>query len=136
MNIISFIKPKNEVILLYDDMTVEETLEIMEKYRFSTIPIITRDGSYVGTLSEGDLLWEIKNIDCYQIDKARTRLISKVKRLRDYGAINYNSSINMLIAKAADENFVPIVDDSNQFIGIVTRKTLLNYFFEHNFIVL
>ena len=136
MNIISFIKPKNEVILLYDDMTVEETLEIMEKYRFTTIPIISRDGSYVGTLSEGDLLWEIKNIDCYQIDKTRGRQVTQVKRLRDYEAINYNSTINLLIAKAADENFVPVVDDSNQFIGIVTRKTLLNYFFEHNFIVL
>jgi CBS domain-containing protein len=136
MNIISFIKPKNEVVLLYDDMTVEETIEIMEKHRFATIPILSRDGSYVGTLSEGDLLWEIKNIDCYQIEKTRSRLVSQVKRLRDYGAINYNSSINMLIAKAADENFVPIVDDSNQFIGIITRKTLLNYFFEHNFIVL
>jgi CBS domain-containing protein len=136
MNIISFIKPKNEVVLLYDDMTVEETIEIMEKHRFATIPILSREGTYVGTLSEGDLLWEIKNIDCYQIDKTRNRLVSQVKRLRDYGAINYNSTINMLIAKAADENFVPIVDDSNQFIGIVTRKTLLNYFFEHNFIVL
>jgi len=136
MNIISFIKPKNEVVFLYDDMTVEETIEIMEKHRFATIPILSREGNYVGTLSEGDLLWEIKNIDCYQIEKTRSRVVSQVKRLRDYVAINYNSTINMLIAKAADENFVPIVDDSNQFIGIVTRKTLLNYFFEHNFIVL
>jgi CBS domain-containing protein len=41
-----------------------------------------------------------------------------------------------LIANAAEENFVPVVDENDHFMGIITRKTLLNYFFEHNFIVL
>jgi len=136
MNILSFIKPKSEVIHLYDDYTVKESLDVMEKHRFTTIPIINRAGNYVGTLSEGDLLWDIKKTEGFKFEETANRLVSSVKRLRDYQAINVNGNITELIVKAADENFVPVIDDSEMFIGIVTRKTLLNYFFDHNFIVL
>ncbi|MFR6583480.1 MAG: CBS domain-containing protein [Ruminococcus sp.] len=30
----------------------------MEHRKFSCIPILNPDGKYVGTISEGDLLWE------------------------------------------------------------------------------
>jgi CBS domain-containing protein len=136
MNILAFLKPKNEVIYLYDDYSVHESLELMEKNRFTTIPIISREGQYVGTLSEGDLLWYIKNTHDFKFDCTKDCVVSAVKRLRDYQAINVNGNMTELIGKAADENFVPVVDDSDLFIGIVTRKTLLNYFFEHKFIVL
>ena len=55
MNILFFLRPKNEVAYLYDDFSLRQTLEKMEYYKYSAIPIIDKKGCYVGTLTEGDL---------------------------------------------------------------------------------
>ena len=136
MDISAFVKPKNEVIYVFEDQSIHEALEVMEKSRYTSIPIINRDGKYVGTLTEGDLLWEIKNVAQFNIKKAEKIMVGKMHRLRDYESIHVSENIDQLIIKASNENFVPVIDDYGLFIGIVTRKTLLDYFFEHNFIVL
>lgn len=38
-----------------------EALEQLEQHHYTAIPIIDNEGKYVGTLSEGDLLWKLKN---------------------------------------------------------------------------
>lgn len=136
MDISAFLKPMNEVILIYDDQSIHDALETMEKSRYTSIPIISRDGRYVGTLTEGDLLWEIKNTTQFNIKKAEKILVGQMHRLRDYESIHISENIDQLIIKASNENFVPVINDAGLFVGIVTRKTLLDYFFEHNFIVL
>ncbi|MEG1742255.1 MAG: CBS domain-containing protein, partial [Acetivibrio sp.] len=57
MNILFFLKPKVEVAYLYDDYTIRQALETMEHHRYSSIPLLNRNGKYVGTITEGDLLW-------------------------------------------------------------------------------
>jgi CBS domain-containing protein len=136
MKIHAFVKPKEEVDFIYDDNTISEVLTKMEIHRYTSIPIINREGSYVGTLTEGDLLWHIKKTPHFDLNKVEKMKVSSVKRQRDYEAIHIEANIDELIIKASNENFVPVLNDQNLFIGIVTRKTLLNYFFEHNFIVL
>ncbi|MFA7010637.1 MAG: CBS domain-containing protein [Bacilli bacterium] len=136
MKILSFIKPKSEVVFVYHDDTVKDALAKLEKTRFSSIPILNREGYYVGTLAEGDLLWGIKEINKFNVDQTDHLLISDFKRHRDYLTINIDANMDELISKAMNENFVPVVDSHNLFIGIVTRKSIINYFLEHNFIVL
>ena len=60
-NILFFLKPKVEIAYIYDYHTVRQALEIMEHHKYSSIPILSRDGKYVGSITEGDLLWGIKN---------------------------------------------------------------------------
>jgi len=135
MNIVSFMKPINEVILAHIEDTTAVPFVLFEKYRFTSIPLIDKDGKYVGTLSEGDLLFELAGLDFYEVSPENILLVD-TPRHRDYQAVNINSTIIELISKASDENFVPIVNDDGILLGIVTRKTLLDYFFEHNFIIL
>ena len=60
MNIMFFLKPKSEVAHIYDDDTVRQVLERMEYHRYSCIPMLNRQGKYVGSITEGDLLWWLK----------------------------------------------------------------------------
>lgn len=53
MNIAYFLLPKNRVAYLYDDCTFRQGLEKMRHHGYTAIPVITRDGQYVGTVSEG-----------------------------------------------------------------------------------
>lgn len=59
MNIAYFLLPKSRIAYLYDDFTIRQGLEKMRNRGYTAIPIITRDGRYVGTVSEGDFLWRL-----------------------------------------------------------------------------
>jgi CBS domain-containing protein len=137
MNILSFMKPAHEVILLHSDETLKVALERMTKHRFTSIPIIDREHHYVGTLTEGDILQYILNHqECFSGDDMDKVFVKDIKRLRDYETVGVNATLTLLLSVAKNENFVPILDQNDKFIGIVTRKSLIEYFFTHNFMVL
>lgn len=137
MNILSFMKPAHEVILLYSDESLKVALDRMTQHRFTSIPIVDREHHYVGTLTEGDILqFVIKNQDCFDGDYMTKILVKDIKRLRDYETVGVNATLTLLLSVAKNENFVPVLDQNEKFIGIVTRKSLIEYFFTHNFMVL
>ena len=41
--------------------------------------------------------------------------------------------IEELLMRAMNQNFIPVVDDRNLFIGIVTRKDVIKHFYERTF---
>ena len=63
MNILFFLTPKSDIAYIFENETLRQTLEKMEHRKFSCIPILNPDGKYVGTISEGDLLWGMKNLN-------------------------------------------------------------------------
>ena len=67
MNILFFLIPKSEVAYIFEDETLRQTLEKMEHRKYSCIPILTMDGKYLGTISEGDLLWGMRRADIHDI---------------------------------------------------------------------
>ena len=137
MNIAFFTIPKVEVKYLYSDMTVRQALEKMHNSGFSAIPVLDRDGHYVGTLSEGDLLWCIVKGEggephTLAIEYLETISLKDVKYNRLNTPVPITASIEDLIMRAMQTNFVPIVDDRNLFIGIVTRRAIIKHFYDKN----
>ena len=59
MNILYLLRIKSDVSYVYDNNTLRQGLERMKLKGYTAIPVITRDGDYVGTVSEGDFLWHI-----------------------------------------------------------------------------
>ena len=57
MNLLFFLTPKATCCYLYADYTLRQAMERMEHSGYSALPILTREGTYCGTLTEGDLLW-------------------------------------------------------------------------------
>ena len=53
--------------------------------------------------------------------------ILDVERKRDNEAVNISVSMDELVNKITNQNFVPVVDDHNVFIGIITRKDVILY---------
>lgn len=130
MNILLFLTPKNNVAYIYDDFTLRQTLEKMERNRFSAVPIISRDGKYIGTITEGDLLWEIKNKYALNFKDSENLPVVDVPRRMDNMPVSAETEIEDLISKALNQNFVPVTDDRGIFIGLVTRKDVMRYFME------
>lgn len=127
MNILFFLKPKSEIAFIHKEDTLRQAIEKMEYHKYSSIPMINIDGKYVGSITEGDLLWGIKNKYNLNLKEAELIPITEIDRRTDYQAVNINADIEDLVEKAMDQNFVPVIDDQGNFIGIITRKDIIGY---------
>lgn len=130
MNILFFLKPKSEVAYVYDYGTLRQVLETMEFHKYACIPMLNRSGEYVGTITEGDLLWGIKKYTDLNIKKAENIFIRDFPRKVDYAPMSIDSDMEDIIKKSMDQNFVPVVDDQRKFIGIVTRRSIIEYCYD------
>ena len=130
MNILFFLKPKSEVAYIYDYHTLRQAMEIMEYHKYSSVPVITKDGKYAGTMTEGDLLWGLKGLDLLNLKEAETVPVTRIKRRMDYRPVRADENIEDLIGRAMEQNFIPVVDDQGNFIGIITRKDIIGFCYE------
>lgn len=134
MNIAYFLLPKNRVAYLYDDYTFRQGVEKMRHHGYTAIPVISRDGKYVGTVSEGDFLWRLVSDErdsrtCSMKDLEQLR-VRDLLRETQYLPVRITVSMEELLSSAMNQNFIPVVDDTGSFIGIVTRKDIIRYFAE------
>lgn len=127
MNILFFLTPKIDVIYLQDNFTIRQALEKMEYHRYTSIPVLNKKGEYVGTLTEGDILWALKGMGTYDLRTAEQICIMDIPRKANYKSVRADTDIQDLLQAAATQNFVPVIDDKNSFIGIVTRTAILQY---------
>lgn len=131
MNAAYFLTPKSDVACLYADATLRQGMEKMRSSGFTAIPVIRRDGVYVGALREGDLLWQLIG-DGYELtartlrDLESTRIESILKPGL-FPAARITAPMSRIVELAMGQNFVPIVDDDDRFIGIVTRTHVMEY---------
>ena len=132
-NILFFLTPKALCAYLYDDYTIRQALEKMETAGYATLPILNRRGEYRGTLSEGDVLWAMKNMCYMDMRQAEARRIMELERRRDYIPVRVTTDMHDLIERASAQNFVPVVDDKDTFIGIITRSAIIRYCSERLF---
>lgn len=129
MNLLFLLTPKQDVLYIYEDFTLRQTLEKWANQRYATIPVLRRNGEYLGTMTEGDLLWGIKNTHGLDLDASEDIPVSSIARRRDYKAVPVTTGMEELFTAVLDQNFVPVVDDRNVFIGIVRRTSVLQYIF-------
>lgn len=132
MNIAFLLTPKAELAYLYNDFSIRQALEKMNYHKYSAVPVINRDGKYCGTISEGDFLWflvEGENGDIRKIDIKSVEhiAISDIVKQDKNPAVRITATADELLERATNQNFIPVTDDSGSFIGIVTRKKIIDY---------
>ena len=130
MNVLFFLKPKGELAYLYEDHTLRQGIEKLERSGFTAIPVIRRSGEYIGTITEGDILWTLKNKFSLDLKMAEDVPIRTVKRRMRFDPISIDSNMEDLVSKARNQNFVPVIDDKKIFIGIVTRKDIIDFCYQ------
>lgn len=132
MNILFLLRIKNDVKYIYDDNTLRQGLEKMKGHGYTAIPVITREGDYVGTISEGDFLWHIIKYGRGSLKDQEEYSVKDIIRKDYMRPVKVSATAEELVDSAMNQNFVPVVDDRNKFIGIVTRRDIIKYFIEKN----
>ena len=127
MNILFFLTPKHDVDFIYDDYTLRQAVEKLEYHGYTAVPMLDREGRYAGTLSEGDILRYIKEHHNLDLKSAESIPVSQIPQSRFFTAVSATSLMENLIDVACSQNFVPVVDDSDKFIGIITRRDIIRH---------
>lgn len=128
MNVAFFLVSKSETIYLSPRNTMRQALEKMEHHRYTAIPLIDNTGKYVGTITEGDLLWKLKNTPGLCFENTEKVMLKDVPQRVYNKPVKITSSIEDLISLTIMQNFVPVVDDGGIFIGIIRRSDIIEHF--------
>lgn len=128
MNIPLLLKPKGLISYINENSTVRQGVEKMKFHGYAALPVINDEGEYTGTVTEGDFLWHFLNTK-NDAAPAKKYLIKDIMKKRNT-PVNINASVDELLNLVLDQNFVPVTDDRGVFIGIVTRRDIINTFCE------
>ena len=127
-NIFVFLKPKDQISYFYSNLSIQDGLDYLAKHSYTIMPVINGQGHYIGSISEGDFLWHtLKNTPPYT-----KQTLESIVRKDFVPACDINVSTEQLFKQSLKQNYVPIVDDRNIFIGIVTRQSILHYLIQHS----
>lgn len=130
MNVFQLLLTKNETMYLEEHMTVSTAMDQLRASGYTAVPVIREDGTYAGTVSEGDFLWAF--LDGKDEDaKGQAMPLQTIVRTDRNPAVKIDIDLAQLFSEALNQNFVPVVDDRNMFIGIVTRKQVISFFMNH-----
>ena len=124
-NVLLLLTPKKEVACLDEKMNARQAIEKMRAHGYRIIPLISKNGEYLGTISEGDILWYIINEKCFELEELETIQIKELIRNDYVTPVKVDADINELVDKIVNHNFVPVIDDRNVLMGIVTRSRVL-----------
>ncbi len=127
MKVAFFLIPKSEVVYLTPKTTMRQALERMERQSFAAVPLVDEQGCYAGTVTEGDLLWKLKNTPGLDINGMEKILLKDITFHSVNKPVRIDSRIVDLLTLASSQNFVPVVDDQGIFIGIVRRREIIEY---------
>ncbi len=125
MNVISLLTPKAQVAFLYDDFTIRQGLEKLRVHGYTAIPVLNREGLYVGTISEGDFLWGILDRENNSMRAQEKVRLNGILRPQFNPAVRIDVTMEELLERSMQQSFIPVVDDRGAFIGIVTRQTII-----------
>ena len=124
MNVLSLLRAKSTVAYILDTCTVRQGLEKLRTRGYTAIPVIREDGSYAGSISEGDFLWHILETDD-DIVAQESYKVSHLLRRSWNPAARIDITLDELLDRIEMQNFIPVVDYRNLFIGIITRQDVI-----------
>jgi len=132
MNMLMLLRPKSEVAYVFHDNTVRQGLEKMRSHGYAAIPVLDYEGGYVGTVSEGDFLWHLLQCEKSELKEQEEYIITDIIKKSRNLPVTIDETMDGLLLRVMDQNFVPVVDDRMRFMGIITRRDVMKYFYDIN----
>lgn len=129
-NIIFLITVKSSVAYINSRSTLRQALERMRHHGYTALPVVMDDGTYIGTVSEGDFLWHTLEEKRNTMREQENYLVSDIIRPGWNPAVRISTTLEELLLRVMNQNFVPVVDDREKFVGIITRKSVISYYHE------
>lgn len=131
MNAFRLMLSKEKVQYLYSNHNLADALELFIKGSFSAVPVVREDGTYLGTVCDKDFLCCCERGTTGQGSMEQLEVKDIIRK--DWNpAINVYTDVDEVLLMSMNQNFLPVVDDDNMFIGIITRRAIISFLSENN----
>ncbi len=126
MNIAFLLVPKSRVTYLTEGTGFRRGMEKLRRCGYHSIPVVARDGRYLGCLTEGDCLWNLLGMGSLNAHALDRVMIEDIIATR-VPAVPVTATVDEILPQVLTmtQKFVPVVDDRQSFVGIVTRRRVL-----------
>ncbi|AXQ78119.1 CBS domain-containing protein [Streptococcus chenjunshii] len=119
----SYLIPADELAIFIDTHNADHVMLLLVNNGYARVPVITKDKNYVGTISIADIMAYQAEQQLTEAELAQTDIAYMVNTRID--TISDHSDLTEIMHKLVDNPFLPVVDNSDVFAGIITRKSIL-----------
>ncbi|MER0123277.1 cyclic-di-AMP-binding protein CbpB [Streptococcus sp. ZJ93] len=118
----TFLTPANKLAVIIDTHNIDHAKLLLSHMTYSRVPVVTEDNQFVGTIglreivkyqSENELTDEQLHMDISLIVK------------KDVATVGVSYHLEEVMRKLVDQAFLPVVGEQGEFLGIITRKSIL-----------
>jgi CBS domain-containing protein len=128
-----YIIPKEKVVVVDPDWSLHRALLVLTRKSTSSVPVINQEGQVEGLISKTNILDFL-----FAISKDQEIDFSELKHYpvkeamdRNHGGILANSIFSFAFEVLIHRPYVPIIDIKNRFLGILTRKVMMEKVIEY-----
>ena len=127
INIAQIMLPKVSTVHICENATVRQGMEVFQRYGYTGIPVVSEDGKYLGSITEGDFWRHMCRIG------TTDKLAQENYRIRDVfrpdfcEPLSIEADAKSVVDIALKQNFIPIIDGRGYLSGMVTRQILIKY---------
>lgn len=121
---LDFMIPADNVANVIDQHTLSTGLLILTQSNYTMIPVLSAESKLMGVISMSMIIKAVMTVDAIEmerLDELKVRDVMLCQPVRVQANCNLAEVLNYLI----DQNFVCVVDGDNRFLGIITRKNLM-----------
>ncbi len=126
MNPAMLLLHKSQVDYLVSDCTLRQALEKFKAHGFTAVPLISREGEYLGTIRDKDFLTYILTCGTSDLKLMEDVPVLKILPQGFNPPVQIDTDMETVFKRVMEQNFVPVVDSRGLFVGIITRKAMLS----------
>lgn len=126
MNPAMLLLHKSQVDYLVSDCTLRQAIEKFKAHGFTAVPLISKDGAYLGTIRDKDFLMYILGANTADLRTMEDVSILEILSPDFNPPVQIDTDMETVFKRVMDQNFVPVVDSRGLFVGIITRKAMLS----------
>jgi CBS domain-containing protein len=138
-----------KVVTISKDATVAELVKLLMKHKISGVPIVNEKKELIGIVSEADIIVKVSSLpfplsfsfaflDSYESYTKSTKEYMKT-RVEEIMSKNVKTAMeNMPLSKVVNIminnniNRIPVLDDDNKLVGIITRADIMKSMIKEN----
>ncbi len=142
-----------DVVTVYETNTIEEVARIFIDKKISGVPVVDAQKKLVGIISEGDLVFQQKKLNPPVflsffdgvIQVGKSAFFDEIKKISAFLVKDLMTKEDLIVARETADvsdvasllienkvNRIPIVNDENKVVGIVTRYDIIKANYEKN----
>lgn len=118
----TFLTPASQLAVIVESHNIDHAKLLLSHMTYSRVPVVTEDNRFVGTVG----LTEIIRYQAEQglSDQELDRDISLLAQT-EVATVTADYQLEEVMRKLVDQSFLPVLGENREFLGIITRKSIL-----------